>query len=239
MVGRYAMFEVDGNYANRKGTYTVISIDEPMMTVRYEDGTTADLRISIQERIWENIVAEKEYANRRSSSTKSRRKSAPSGVNHYIKVVTVQPGEELTFPGWEERVVMAPTEELAQKVKKGDRLIYFSQDGLTFFAVATVTGDAFSANPKKYTFTIPESETTFFQIDIDAETGSLERGVTFDSVELESCPGFASIPADIEIFCPISEVDFELLSELLTEISEEDDEDDISDEDEEYDEDDE
>lgn len=238
MLGRYAMFEVDGNYANRKGNYTVLSIDDPMMTVRYEDGTTAELRISIQERIWENIVAEKEYATRR-SSTKSRRRSSPTGVKHYIKVVNVQPGEELTFPGWEERVVMAPSEELAQQVKKGDRLIYFSQDGLTFFAVATVTGDAFSANPKKYTFTIPESETTFFQIDIDADTGSLERGVTFDSVELESCPDFASSPVDIEMFCPVSEDDFELLSELLTEISEEDDEDDISDEDEEYEEDDE
>jgi hypothetical protein len=210
-----------------------------MMTVRYDDGSTAELRIGIQERIWENIVAEKEIATRRSSSTKSRRKSTPSGVNHYIKIVNVQPGEELTFPGWEERVVMAPTEDLAQKIKKGDRLIYFSRDGLTFFAVATVTGDAFTANPKKYTYTIPESETTFFQIDIDAETGSLDRGVTFDSVELESCPDFASSPVDIEIFCPVSEDDFELLSELLTEISEEDDDEDIADDDEDYEEDDE
>jgi hypothetical protein len=152
--------------------------------------------------------------------------------------VNVQPGEELTFPGWEERVVMAPSEELAQQVKKGDRLIYFSQEALAFFAVATVTGDPFTANPKKYTYTIPEVEATFFQIDIDADTGSLDRGVTFDSVELESCPDFASSPVEVEMFCPTSEDDFELLSELLTEISEEDDEDDIVDEDEEYDEDD-
>jgi hypothetical protein len=233
------MFEVDGIYANRKGNYTVLSIDGPIMTVRYEDGTTADLKINIQERIWENIVAEKEFANRRSSASRTKKKSSPSGVNHFIKVVNVQPGEELTFPGWEERVVMAPSEELAGKIKKGDRLIYFSQDALTFFAVATVTGDAFSANPKKYTFTIPEKEATFFQIDIDADTGSLEKGVTFDSVELESCPNFAASPVDVEMFCPTSEDDFELLSELLTEISEDEDEEDIDDEDDEYDEDDE
>ena len=232
------MFEVDGKYANRKGNYTVLSINEPVMTVRYEDGSTADLKINIQERIWENIVAEREIANRRSSSTRTRKKSSPSGVRHFIKVVNVQPGEELTFPGWEERVVMAPSEELANQIKKGDRLIYFSQDALAFFAVATVTGDAFSANPKKYTFTIPEKEATFFQIDIDADTGSLERAVTFDSVELESCPDFASNPVNVEMFCPTSEDDFELLSELLTEISEDDDEEDLEDEDEDYEEDD-
>ncbi|MEJ2754165.1 MAG: hypothetical protein P8169_16035, partial [Chloroflexota bacterium] len=125
-------------------------------------------------------------------------------------------------------------------IKKGDRLIYFTQDGLAFFAVATVTGDAFTANPKKYTFTVPENEATFFQIDIDADTGSLDRALTLDSVELESCPDFSASPAESEMFCPISEDDFELLSELLTEISEEveDDEDeDMVDDDEDFDED--
>jgi len=136
-------------------------------------------------------------------------------------------------------VVMATSEELAKQIKKGDRLIYFSQDALAFFAVATVTGDAFSANPKKYTFTVPEKEAIFFQIDIDADTGSLEKAVTFDSVELESCPNFAANPVDVEMFCPTSEDDFELLSELLTEISEDDDEDDVDEDDEDYDEDDE
>lgn len=232
------MFEVDGNYANRKGNYTVLAIDGPIMTVRYEDGTTADLRIAIQERIWENIVAEQEIKTRRTAK-KSRKKTLPSSNDHFIKVVNVPPGEELVFPGWEERVVMAASEDLEKNIKKGDRLIYFSQDAQVFFAVATVTGDAFTANPKKYTFTIPESEATFFQIDVDADTGSLDRAVAFDSVELESCPDFIGKPAKAEMFCPISEDDFELLSELLTEISEEEeDENDLDDEDEDYDEDD-
>ncbi|MFN2208013.1 MAG: hypothetical protein ACK2UT_18970, partial [Candidatus Promineifilaceae bacterium] len=204
------MFEVDGNYANRKGNYTVLTINGPSMTVRYEDGTTADLHMGIQERIWENILAEREQQSKRSHK-KTRRRSSPTAYKHFIKVVNVTPGEELTFPGWEERVVMAPGEEIANTIKKGDRLIYFTQDGLAFFAVATVTGDAFTANPKKYTFTVPENEATFFQIDIDADTGSLDRALTLDSVELESCPDFSLAPAESEMFCPISEDDFELL----------------------------
>ena len=54
------MFEVGGEYANRNGKYKVLEINDPKMTVEYEDGTTAELRMNIQERIWENIQAEKE-----------------------------------------------------------------------------------------------------------------------------------------------------------------------------------
>ncbi len=233
------MFEVDGEYTNRIGRYKVLSFNGPIMSVRYEDGTTAELNVAIQERIWENIVAEEELKSRR-ATTRAKKKSSPaSTTRHFVKVVSVAPGEELAFPGWEERVVMAPTEELAQQVHKGDRLIYFSPDAMTFFAVATVTGEPFSANPKKYTFTIPENTATFFQIDIDADTGKLERGVTFDSVELESCPDFTSNSVPAELLCPISEDDFELLSEILAEISEDDEDDEILDDDEDYDEDDE
>ena len=35
------MFEVNGIYANRKGKYTVLAINEPKMHVRYEDGAEA------------------------------------------------------------------------------------------------------------------------------------------------------------------------------------------------------
>jgi hypothetical protein len=230
------MFEVDGEYANRKGTYKVLSIDDPVMMVRYADGTSAELKIGIQERIWENIVAEEELQDRR-VSTKAKKESLPTSARHFVKVVNVLPGEELAFPGWEERVVMAPTEDVAKQIRKGDRLIYISQDALAFFAVATVTGEPFTANPKKYTFTIPESKATFFEIDIDADTRKIENGVAFDSVELENCPDFSSSPVAVETFCPISEDDFELLSEILAEISEETDEEDIDDEDDDFDED--
>ena len=36
----------------------------------------------------------------------------------------------------------------------------------------------------------------------------------------DSCPGFSAEPVDAESFCPISEDDFELLAEALTEVTE-------------------
>lgn len=229
------MFEINGKYANRKGNYTVLAMDGPIMSVRYEDGTHADLKISIQERIWENILAEREIASSQSAK-KARRTTAATNIGHYIKVVSIPSDGELTFPGWDERVVMSLDEKQANEIKKGDRLIYYDQESQTFFAVATVTGNAFSANPKKYTFTHDIPEAFFFQIDIDAETGILEKGVLYDDVELESCPDLKSTPIKSEMFCLISEDDFEILSEALTEVSEDED-DDLSDD--EFDDDDE
>jgi len=219
------MFEINGEYANRKGKYTVLAIDGPTMSVRYEDGTHADLRINIQQRIWENILAEQELAAAKSSSRKRRRAaSAKPTVRHFIKVVSIPPGEELAFPGWEARVVMAENLQEAGQIKLGDRLIYFAIEALTFFAVATVTGDAFIADPKKYTFIVNAEKASFFQIDIDADTGKLESGVPLDAIELESCPNFSTQSVLPESFCPISEDDFELLSEALTEVSVEEEE---------------
>ena len=57
------LFEVNGKYANRIGQYTVLSIGPSKMKVRYDDGTETELSIGIQERIWENIVAEREAAS--------------------------------------------------------------------------------------------------------------------------------------------------------------------------------
>jgi hypothetical protein len=225
------MFEINGEYANRKGKYMVLSIDGPIMNVRYEDGTHADLRINIQERIWENIVAEQELASSKSAARKSRIASkVKSTTKHYIKVVSISPGEELTFSGWEERVVMANDEEAAN-IKKGDRLIYYAQEAATFFAVATVTGDMFTADPKKYTFSVDTPVANFFQIDIDTETGLLDNGVPLDSIELESCPNFPGKDVHAEAFCSINEDDFELLAEALTEVSEDDFDDDALDDD--------
>lgn len=219
------MFEINGEYANRKGKYTVLAIDGPTMSVRYEDGTHADLRINIQQRIWENIQAEQELAAAKSSSRKRRRAATiKPTVRHFIKVVSIPPGEELVFPGWEARVVMADNTQEAGRIKLGDRLIYFAIEALTFFAVATVTGDAFIADPKKYTFIVNAEKASFFQIDIDADTGKLESGVPLDAIELESYPNFSTQTVLPESFYSISEDDFELLSEALTEVSVEEEE---------------
>lgn len=231
------MFEINGEYANRKGTYTVLAIDGPIMSVRYADGTHADLNINIQARIWENIQAEQEASAAKSSTRKRRHHSAAAPtVSHYIKVVSSPPGEELSFPGWDARVVLVEPAKKKHPIKKGDRLIFYAPEEQNFFAVATVTGDPFSADPKKYTYALDADSVDFCQIDIDAETGKLTSGVDLDSIELESCPDFEESKIVAEMFCPISEDDFELLAEALTEVTELeeedlDDEDDFDEED--------
>jgi hypothetical protein len=214
------MFELNGVYRNRIGEYTVLALNGPKMTVRYQDGTEAELNIGIQERIWENIVAEQEA---RAASGRHLRQSNKD-TTHYIKVVSIPPGEGLVFPGWQERVVMAPAPEMAQRIKSGDRFIYYALEAQTFFAVVTITGDGFEAATKQYTFTTDAARAFFFQTDVDATVPSLDHGVTIDSVELESYPDFGKLHMEPESFFRISEDDFELLAEALTEITEDDEE---------------
>jgi hypothetical protein len=215
------MFEVNGVYRNRIGQYQVLSLNGPRMRVRYDDGEEAELNVNIQARIWENIVAEQEA---RAASSRLLR-SPSKDTNHYIKAVSIPPGEELLFPGWQERVVMVPDEGQAEKIKAGDRLIYYAVEAQTFFGVVTVTGELFTADPKQYTYTTEEKTGYFFPVDIDAAADSLDVGVTIDSVELESIPDFGQTRVQAGAFYKISEDDFELLAEALTEITEGEEED--------------
>ena len=214
------MFELNGVYRNRIGEYTVLTLNGPRMTVRYADGSEAELNVNIQARIWENIVAEQEA---RAASSRHLR-SSNKDTTHYIKAVSLPPGEELAFPGWQERVVMVPTSELAQRLKPGDRFIYYAVEAQTFFAVVTITGDVFEADPKQHTFTVEADRMSFFPTDVDAASADLEHGVTADSIELESYPDFGKLHIESEAFYRISEDDFELLAEALTEITEDEDE---------------
>lgn len=212
------MFEVNGEYANRKGKYTVLEIDAPKMYVRYQDGTHAELNMNVQARIWENIVAEQEAEAATRSARAARRGTQVN--QHFIKVVSITSVEELTFPGWPEQVVMVGAAEEAQPVKSGDRLIYYALESQTFFAVATIIGDAFTANPKEYFFKNDVQTARFFPIDVDAVAPNLERGLPVDDVELESYPNLEKMRLKVESLLKISEDDFELLAELLTEVSE-------------------
>jgi len=213
------MFEVNGIYANRKGEYTVLAIDPPMMHVRYADGTEADLKIALQERIWENIAAEYEAK----TISKSSRPRAPKGTRHYIKTVSITLGEDLIFPGWAERLVMGPQSD-EFPVNTGDRLIIYVLESKVFIAVATITGEPKTADPKEYFYTVPFDSANFYPVDIDVEVSKIENGVDVDTVELESQPRFKRLRLDVESFLPISEDDFELLAEALTEMSEEEEE---------------
>ena len=214
------MFELNGVYRNRVGEYKVVALNGGRMTVQYTDGSEAELNVNIQARIWENIVAEQEA---RAASSRHLRQSNKD-TTHYIKAVSVPPGEELVFPGWQERVVMAPTPELAQRIKSGDRFIYYAVEAQTFFAVVNITGEMFEADPKQHTFTTEVERAAFFPTDVDATVPDLDHGVSVDSIDLESYPDFGKLHVDGEAFYRISEDDFELLAEALTEITEDEEE---------------
>ncbi len=228
------MFEVNGVYANRIGEYTVLELNPPKMHVRYKDGTEAELKIELQERIWANIAAEYEA---RAAKEKARRPKVID-ANYYIKVVSIPDETENSFPGWLDKRVMGPLDGNPE-LRSGDRLILYALEYKAFFAVATITGEAKAANPKIYLFNIPDEEREFYPIDIDSSALKFENGAPVDSVDMESHPGFKRTKPKPEAFLTISEDDFELLSEAITEAAEEeiiDDDDDLLEDEEESDE---
>lgn len=214
------MFEVNGVYANRKGVYTVVSIDPPKMTVRYENGTTAKLNMAIQERIWENIeleMEEKVARARRSQQTTH----APS-VKFYIKAVSMVAEEENSAPGWREKTIITPKD--GPELKLGDRLIFFAVEDKVFFAVATVTGKGSKKSPKGVF--LPEKDRNkllFYPMDMDLFIQNLELGIPVENVELESVSDYAAQLSTPDTFLTISEDDFEIVSEVVGEAVEEDD----------------
>lgn len=214
------MFEVNGVYANRKGKYTILELRGDRMRVRYSDGSEAELRVEMQERIWQNIAAEEEAreAVRRAREAKRR---LSQNTSYFIKAISI-PADDMTFPGWQERVVLIPEGTPLYPQSPGDRLIYYSLEAHAFFAVVTITGPSFMANPKKYTFAINQAEGEFYPVDIDASAPKPSVGIYYDSIELESQPNFGKTSLTAESFIPINEDDFELLAEALTEISEDD-----------------
>lgn len=211
------MFEVNGVYANRNGKYTVLAINPPKMLVRYEDGSEAELNMRVQGRIWENIVAEQQEKDAKEAIRRARAGTIQN--KFYIKVISIPDADELMFPGWQERMIIALNDD-AEKVHSGDRIIYYAMEPQIFFAVATITGEAKEANPKEYFYTVDQPMAHFFPVDMDAFATFLENGVRADSVELESYPKFRNIRLKPEMFLEISEDDFELLAETLTEVSE-------------------
>ncbi len=222
------MFKVNGTYANRKGKYTVLEINPPKMHVRYEDGSDADLNIERQERIWENIAVEIEAQEAKKNTRAGRGLSTDQ---HFIQCISLPDVEELTFPGWPEKVIIARRSEDVAAVKKGDRVIIYLIELQIFYAVVTITNDGVTKKPKDYFYNIDEQNALFFSFDIDAEAQSLETAVSIDSVELESYPNLAKMRLEHDAYLKVSEDDFELLAELLTEVTEDDDDEAIEDDD--------
>jgi len=231
------MFEIDGEYENRIGKYTVLALEPPKMHVRYHDGKHAELNIAIQGRIWENILAERESGKGQSRSWGSAAHAVPFNAHHFIKVVSVPAVDEMMFSGWHERVVMVNNPIQASRVKPGDRIIYYAIETNGFFAVATITGESFKADPKEYFYTQEMEECDFFPIDVDVAVLSPDMGVSRNGVELEDYRDFERMLGRPETLFSISEDDFESLAEMLTELVDGEDDgladDDLDEEDEE------
>jgi hypothetical protein len=189
------------------------------MSVTYDDGTATELRVNIQERIWENIQADLEAQ----AARQERRQRAGGIGNFYLKTVESVTDDDLELPGLRDKLVIVENEHLP--LRSGDRLIYYAVDHQVVFAVATITGDSKSINDT--TFNLPGAhDVNVFPLDVDAYIKNLEHAVGIESVELESLPDVRTKLKLVDLFLAITEDEFELLAELVTEVSEDEDEED-------------
>ena len=217
------MFEEGDKYANRIGRYTLLRITEPKMMVRYEDGTTAELNINLQHRIWENIFAEELVAANKANQGKSK---SSQGPHFFVRPVNSLTADSLNAKGVKEQI---SKDELADlKISQGDRLIYYAIESQVYFAVGTITGEAAkpTARDKRAGKGLDKS-VLLFPVEVDARAGKIESAVAVDSMEFESQPDIRKMLLQTESFISISEDDFELLVEPLTEATDEEDEDEV------------
>lgn len=213
------MFEVNGMYANRKGNYTVTNLTGDRMDIRYEDGSEANLKISVQERIWENIDVERQTVV---AKTIKRPKKSASGTNFYIKTVSISDEHSLNTIGLQRRrAATKPNSGITQ----GDRLIYFAVEPKLFIAVATITAKPKKGKAVDYLFgdgENPKAKVEAHPIDIDAHIENAAAAIPVGITELESLPNHSDTLVVAHEYFPINEDDFELLAELVMEVGESD-----------------
>jgi hypothetical protein len=82
-------FKVGETYHNRSGRYQVLSIDEPKMRIRYEDGREINLTITIQAQIWENIQLQESTVVKKDTRRKSKKQGqkAPSKASEQEELI--------------------------------------------------------------------------------------------------------------------------------------------------------
>jgi hypothetical protein len=225
------VFEVGQKYQNRIGRYTVLELNGPKMRVQYEDGEKADLNIEIQRRIWENIVAEEEA--KQSRSARIARRLGGMDTRHFIRPITILAAEDLTVSGGQERALV---KDGGQELRPGDRIIYLTSENQLLFAVATVTG--WPTEPTARDLLLEKqggAPVRLYPIDLDAHAINLDNAIPLDSVELENQAEIRQLLNQIGIYIPISEDEFELIAEMLTEVTEDEEEDEEEEEEEEED----
>lgn len=209
------MFEVGQEYSNRRGRYTVLALNPPRMTVRFEDGSVVDLNIAIQERIWQNIVDDNEAARRKIARREAR---SLTDARLYVRSIVVADADDRSPGALREQLSMMPAG--APVVQSGDRFIYYAIEPRVFFAVATVTGSPVETKRKAAAKKVGGEVVYIVPLDWDTQARNLEGAISLDAVELESEPNFRALLQKPENYLAISEDDFELVAELLTELTE-------------------
>lgn len=200
------MFEVGGEYANRKGTYKVLEFMGNKMRVEFEDGETADLNIGIQERIWENMALEIGALK-----AEAAKKKGTKAKNRYV-VYSIFTDENINNIVGLSKFPLP--DEIDKPLETSDRLIFYSHDAKSFIAAATIT----SVNPPSKR----KKDAASISVDFDAQVQSLALGLSYAEVELDSIP---SIQTEMDMAgkaMPITEDEFETIFEILAEASEED-----------------
>ncbi len=234
-------FEINQQYANRNGRYTVIATVGDKIHVRYDDGKEAHLKTSIQARIWNNMSIEQQMSvggrNKQADTThESALADDEQPIGYYIKIINAPSLDEFDFPGWADSVLMVPDETQAATIKPDDRVLIYVLNAENFVASVTIIGEAKMENPKVYFYTTAVSWETavstlpFFPIEVDAVARNLMDGIACTAIGLDKLTDFnkqvegKSIIA--ESLIKINENDFESIAELLLELGEDDDEED-------------
>ncbi len=206
------VFEINKTYANRNGKYTVLAINGPKMLVRYEDGKEANLRMNMQERIWENILAEQEAA-----AAKQKKKVSRHGpkVSFYIKTLSISEEADLAIPGLKKRQCIA---QLDANFQIGDRLVYYAVESKKFFAVATITAEPKKGKARDYLFgENMDGKVHLYPIDVDAHVVTEALAVSIEKVEMESVANPLELLIEADKYHALNEDDFELVAEMVME----------------------
>lgn len=220
------MFEEGKSYANRNGTYTVLEVNGPKMKVRYDDGSEAELNVRLQQRIWDNIVAEQEARQMR----RAVRKRSALDARYLIHTIGAAV-DELTDPSWARSVGVKG--ELAGQLRAGDRLLFFASENQAFFAAGTITGTVTA--PKDEDSEERETAMRYFSVELDAHATDTDEAVLLEAADLDNERQLRPLLNRPGSDILIQEDEFEDLAEMLTEhteAEEEEDEVELDDEDE-------
>ena len=99
-------FEVGKTYRNRYGRYQVLSIDDPKMRIRYEDGREIKVTIDIQARIWDTIQYEALQPKPAAAESKAGKKTRSPSVRQGYDFAGLQDSDfksNVTGTSWRRR----------------------------------------------------------------------------------------------------------------------------------------